>query len=57
MEALYSYVLWYNHYQETWYAIDRNTELEFFNGSRKKAKYYSAKNLNDLIKTVKEKCN
>lgn len=40
---LYDYVFWYNSYEDLWYAIHRDSELDFFGGKRKKAKYYSSK--------------
>ena len=33
MENLYSYVLWYNPHNKTWYGIPRDRYTEFFAGS------------------------
>jgi len=50
---LKNYVLWYNKYQNLWYAIDRNTEVAFFGGKRDESIYFSAKTANELIKKLK----
>lgn len=46
---LYNYIFWFNPYEDLWYAIERNTELFFFNGSRNKAKYYKSKEHSTLV--------
>lgn len=46
---LYDYVFWYNPYEEIWYAIDRDTQLAFFNGHRQKSKYYKSKEHSTLV--------
>ncbi len=52
MEALYNYVFWYNHHEGVWYAIDRDTQLAFFNGDRKISHYYKSKDVNTLIELL-----
>ena len=46
---LYNYIFWYNPYEDLWYAIDRDTLLWFFNGDRKKAKFYKSKDHSTLV--------
>ena len=46
---LYNYVFWYNPYEDLWYAIDRDTQLAFFNGRREKSIYYKSKEHSTLI--------
>ena len=52
MEALYSYIFWYNHYESVWYAVDRDDQLKFFNGSRDDVKFYKSKDINVLIEIL-----
>ena len=49
---LYNYVLWYNEYEGLWYAIDRNTQIDFFSGKRSKSTYFSNKSVEVLIKKL-----
>ena len=49
----YNYVFWYNEYEEIWYAIHRNTQIDFFSGNRKKAIYESDKSIENLFKKIK----
>jgi len=46
---LYDYIFWYNPYEDLWYAIDRNTQLAFFNGQRGKSIYYKSKEHSTLV--------
>lgn len=46
---LYNYIFWYNPYEDLWYAIERDTQLFFFNGYREKAKYYKSKEHSTLV--------
>ena len=50
---LHNYVLWYNQYENIWYAINRDTQIYFFNGNRAKSIYLSDKSVNSLIKKLK----
>ena len=52
MEALYDYIFWYNHMEQTWYAIERETQLEFFNGNRNKSKYYKSNEHSTLVEII-----
>ena len=52
MEQLYNYIFWYNHYEELWYAIDRDSQLEFFNGNREKAKYLKSNQHSTLVELI-----
>jgi hypothetical protein len=54
---LYRFVFWYNPHQGLWYAIDRDTQLEFFNGNRDKSIYYASKEIDTLIEMVGDKDN
>lgn len=59
---LYRFIFWHNAYEGLWYAIDRDTQLEFFNGNRKNSIYYKSKEVSTLIeivgnKTLLEKVN
>ena len=51
---LYGYIFWFNHYEEIWYAIDRNTQVLFFSGGedRVKSKYYKTKDITVLIELI-----
>lgn len=46
---LYNYIFWFNPHEDLWYAIDRDTQLFFFNGHRNKAKYYKSKEHSTLV--------
>ena len=52
LKDLYSYIFWFNHHQNLWYAITRETEITFFSGDKLKAVYFSDENINHLIETV-----
>lgn len=49
MENLYNYIFWYNPYEKLWYAIRRDTELQFFNGSRDKSIFFKSKVHSTLV--------
>jgi hypothetical protein len=54
MNELYDYVFWFNHYENLWYAIPRDQQLNFFNGKRENAKGVSSdKDIQKLIKRIK----
>ena len=46
---LYNFIFWFNPHEDLWYAIDRDTQLWFFNGDRKKATYYKSKDHSTLV--------
>jgi len=50
---LSNYVLWYNQYENLWYAIDRNYQISFFGGKRVESVYFVSAKVNDLIKQLK----
>lgn len=53
MEKLYNYLLWYNPYEKTWYAVERDSYMEFFSGNlRDKAKYIQDEFLPKLIEKI-----
>ena len=52
MENLYSYIFWFNHHEGLWYAIDRNTEIEFFNGNRNESIHYKSTQITTLIEIL-----
>ena len=58
IENLYDYVFFHNPYEGKWYAIERNSYLEFFNGSREKAKYIKSSSIKTLEEIItKENLN
>ena len=54
-ENLYGFVFWHNPYDGLWYAIDRDTQLEFFNGNREKSTHYKSKEIATLVEMVGDK--
>ena len=54
-ENLYGFVFWYNPYNNLWYAIDKDTQLEFFNGNREKSVHYKSKEISTFIQIVGNK--
>jgi hypothetical protein len=54
MNNLYNFIFWFNPYQNLWYAIERGSQLDFFNGNREKSKYFSSEDLLELVEIVKE---
>lgn len=52
MEPLYYYIFWYNPVEKTWYAIHRDSQLVFFNGSRDKAEYLKSSKIDVLIELI-----
>jgi hypothetical protein len=52
MEELYDYVFWFNSYESLWYAIKRDNQLEFFNGSRSKIICIKSKDIDTLIELI-----
>lgn len=52
MENLYDYIFWYNHHEGNWYAVHRDYQLEFFNGSRNKTKYIKSKQHSTLVELL-----
>jgi hypothetical protein len=48
---LYNHVFWYNEYEELWYAIPRDHQIEFF-GKGGKHLALSSKNINVLVELV-----
>jgi len=52
MEKLYNYIFWFNHHEKLWYAINRDEQLEFFNGNRNKTKYIKSKEHSTLVEII-----
>jgi hypothetical protein len=52
MENLYDYLFWYNPYESLWYAITRDTQLEFFNGKRENSVFYKSKSHSTLVEIL-----
>lgn len=49
----YDYIFWHNPYENLWYAIPREQQLDFFNGNRKKATgVLSNKSINALTNKI-----
>jgi hypothetical protein len=40
LEELYSYIFWYNFHEGFWYAVRRDTMVDFFAGNKSKAYYF-----------------
>jgi len=51
-ENLYGYIFWNNPYEDLWYAIERDSYLEFFNGNRKTAVFHKAKDIKVLTEIL-----
>ena len=49
---LYNYVFWHNGYTETWYAIPRDKEIEFFAGDKKAKGVISSSKVDTLISII-----
>lgn len=52
MEKLYDYIFWYNPYEDLWYAITTDTQLDFFRGNRNNAIYYKSKQHSTLVEII-----
>jgi hypothetical protein len=52
MEELYNYLFWYNHHDGLWYAIWRDTQIDFFSGNRENSKYYKSKDHSTLVEIL-----
>ena len=52
MKNTYNFIFWNNPYENLWYAISRDTQLEFFNGDREKSVYYKSKEISTLVEIV-----
>ena len=46
---LYSYVFWFNTYQQLWYAIPSHQYIDFFNGERKPTDALKSNKIETLI--------
>ncbi len=49
---LYSWIFWFNPYQDLWYAIKTDTSIDFFSGDKKKAVYKSHSDRDTLEQMV-----
>lgn len=52
LNNLYDYIFWFNPYENLWYAIERETQLEFFNGDRDKSKFLKSKEHSTLVALI-----
>lgn len=52
MENLFGFIFWFNPYEKLWYAIDRDTQLNFFNGKRSESIYYKSKEITTLVQIL-----
>jgi hypothetical protein len=52
MENLFDFIFWYNPYEKIWYAINRDTQLNFFNGNRDKSLFYKSKEISTLTQII-----
>jgi hypothetical protein len=52
MEELYNYVLWYNHFKQTWYAIPRDQYAAFFDGKSEAYGVLVSWDVNHLIEAI-----
>jgi hypothetical protein len=52
MENLFDFIFWYNPYENIWYAIERNSQLNFFNGNRQNSIYYKSKEISTLVEII-----
>jgi hypothetical protein len=52
MENLYSYVLWYNPHNKTWYGIPRDRYTEFFADSKNNKGIIKASTVAALVTTI-----
>lgn len=51
-QNLYSYIFWCNPFEDLYYAIERDSYLEFFNGNRDKAVFHKAKDFSVLEELI-----
>ncbi len=51
-ENLYDYVFWYNHYDSLWYAISRDTLIDFFGGNKDKSRFLKSKQHSTLVEII-----
>lgn len=52
LDRLYDYIFWYNPYEELWYAIHRDYQLDFFGGYRNKTKYLKSSQHSTLVELI-----
>lgn len=50
--ALYSWLFWFNPYQDLWYAISTDSQMDFFNGNRSKSVYRFHEDRDTLEKMI-----
>jgi hypothetical protein len=54
MENLYSYVLWYNPHNKTWYGIPRDRYTQFFADSKNNEGIITSKTVDALIAKIEK---
>ena len=52
MEKLYDYIFWYNHYEELWYAIHRDNQLDFFGGKKDETPHLKSNKQSTLVEMI-----
>jgi hypothetical protein len=52
MNQIYSYIFWYNSYEQIWYAIPRDQYIEFFNGNRNYKGVIKSSKIDTLITII-----
>ena len=55
MENIYNWVFWYNFNENTWYAIHRDSYIDFFSDKTKKnCRFHKNEDLKNLIQHVND---
>jgi len=52
MKELYDYIFWHNFHENQWYAVRRDTMLDFFAGNKSKAYFFRDTDFERLQDTV-----
>ena len=52
MDEIFNFIFWFNSYEGIWYAISRDTQLDFFNGHRERSVHYKSKEITTLIEII-----
>ena len=52
MKNSYNFIFWYNPYEKIWYAITRDSQLEFFNGKRENSTFYKSSQVATLVEII-----
>lgn len=49
MDNLYNYVLWYNSYEQMWYAVPRDQYTNFFSGHLEHTGVFKSRKIETLV--------